>query len=144
MRCGFALPRPSSTCAAPSFSSAPPVSRRRLRVMRRRGLGLGLLLVASAWVVAGCAQTPRVAPPAHNEMVVLLPGADGKTGALTVTHAGQQATLNQPYATTRVKDPGKIERDQSNPAAVRQAFAPALGAQPPRPVTFRVYFLGDS
>ena len=107
--------------------------------MRGRGLGLALLLAA-----VGCAQTPRIAPPAHNEMVVLLPGADGKTGALTVTHAGQQATLDQPYATAQVKDPGEIARGQADPAAIRQAFAPALGAQPPRPVTFRLYFLEDS
>lgn len=107
--------------------------------MRGRGLGLALLLMA-----AGCAVTPRITPPPRDETVVLLPGADGKTGALTVTHAGQQATLDQPYATAQVKEPGQIERSQADPAAVRQAFAPALAAQPPRPVTFRVYFLGDS
>ena len=109
--------------------------------MRGRGLVLVLGLVLAA---AGCAATPRIAPPARDEMVVLLPGADGKTGALTVTSAGQQATLDQPYATARVKEPGALERSQSDPTAVREAFAPALGAQPPRPVTFRVYFLGDS
>jgi OmpA-OmpF porin, OOP family len=111
--------------------------------MPGRGLGLALL-VAFGCFAAGCAQTPRVAPPAHDETVILLPGADGKTGALTVTHAGQQATLDQPYATARVKDAGEIQRGQSDPDAVRQAFAPALGAQPPRPVTFRLYFLGNS
>jgi outer membrane protein OmpA-like peptidoglycan-associated protein len=107
--------------------------------MRRRWLGLALLLVA-----AGCAQSPRVAPAARDEMVVLLPGADGKTGAVTITHAGHQATLDQPYSTARVKDPGELERGQADPTAVRQAFAPALSAQPPRPVTFRLYFLENS
>ena len=77
-------------------------------------------------------------------MVVLLPGADGKTGALVVTHAGHQETLDSAYATARVKDPGELERSQADPTAVREAFAPALGAQPPRPVTFIIYFLGDS
>jgi len=96
--------------------------------MRRGWLGLALLLVA-----AGCAQTVRVAPPTHDEMVVLLPGADGKTGALVVTHAGQQQTLDNAYATARVKDPGEIERGQTDATAVREAFAPALSAQPPRP-----------
>jgi outer membrane protein OmpA-like peptidoglycan-associated protein len=107
--------------------------------MRGRQLGLALLLV-----VAGCAETPRIVPPPRDEMVILLPGADGKTGALTVTHAGHQATLDQPYATARVKDPGELERSQADPTAVREAFAPALGAQPPRPVVFRLYFLGNS
>jgi outer membrane protein OmpA-like peptidoglycan-associated protein len=112
--------------------------------MPGRGRGLTVLLVAAACWVAGCAQTPRVAAPAHDEMVVLLPGADGKTGALTVTHAGQQATLDQAYATARVKEAGAIDRSQADPTAVRGAFAAALSAQPPRPVTFRLYFLGDS
>ena len=107
--------------------------------MRGRGLVLALLLVG-----AGCAAAPRVVPPPRDEMVVLLPGADGKTGALTVTHAGQQATLDQPYATARVKEPGELERSQADPTAVREAFAPALAAQPPRPVVFRLYFLGNS
>jgi outer membrane protein OmpA-like peptidoglycan-associated protein len=107
--------------------------------MRRGLLGLALLLAA-----AGCAKTARVATPAHDEEVVLLPGADGKTGALVVTHAGHQATLDSAYATARVKDPGEIARSQSEAIAVREAFAPALSAQPPRPVTFVLYFLGDS
>ena len=107
--------------------------------MRGWRLGLTLLLVS-----AGCAQTPRIAPPAHDEMVVLLPGADGKTGALVVTHAGHEATLDNAYATARVKDPGQLERSQADATAVREAFAPALSAQPPRPVTFTLYFLGDS
>jgi len=107
--------------------------------MRRGWLGLALLFVA-----AGCAQTVRVAPPTHDEEVVLLPGSDGKTGALVVTHAGQQQTLDSAYATARVKDPGEIARSQSDATAVREAFAPALSAQPPRPVTFVLYFLGDS
>ena len=72
---------------------------------------------------------------------MLLPGADGKTGALVVTHAGQQATLDNAYATARVKDPGEIERGQTDATAVRDAFAPALSALPPRPVTFVLYFL---
>jgi outer membrane protein OmpA-like peptidoglycan-associated protein len=108
--------------------------------MRRGLLGLALLVLAAA----GCAQTVRVASPTHDEEVVLLPGADGKTGALVVTHAGHQQTLDSAYATARVKDPGEFERGQADATAVREAFAPALSAQPPRPVTFVLYFLGDS
>ena len=107
--------------------------------MRRGLVGLALLLAA-----AGCAKTARIASPTHDDMVVLLPGADGKTGTLVITHAGHQQTLDRAYTTAQVKDPGKLERGHTDATAVREAFAPALSAQPPRPVTFVLYFLGDS
>jgi outer membrane protein OmpA-like peptidoglycan-associated protein len=107
--------------------------------MRGRGLCVALLLVS-----AGCAMTPRLAPPAHDEMIVLLPGASGKTGALVVAHAGHEETLDNAYATASVKDQGALQRGQADPDAVRAAFAPALSAQPPRPVTFVIYFLENS
>jgi len=107
--------------------------------MRGALLSLALLLAA-----AGCARSAVVAPPTFDETVVLLPGADGKTGALVVTNAGRQETLDSAYATAQVKERGQVARSQSDPAAVKTAFAPALAAQPPRPVTFVLYFLGDS
>ena len=107
-----------------------------------RGL-LGLAVVLAA---VGCARAPvALAPPrALDETVVLLPGADGKTGTLVVTHGGHQQTLDSAYATASVKEAGALQRSQSDATAVREAFAPALSAQPPRPVTFVLYFLGDS
>ena len=84
-------------------------------------------------------------PPSRDEMIVLLPGRDGKVGALTVTHEGQQQTLDAPYATARVQQQGKLEDGGRLTAEqVRQGFEGALGAQPPRPVTFVLYFLDNS
>ena len=85
------------------------------------------------------------APPARDETVVLLPGPDGTVGALTVTHEGQQRTLDAPYATARVQQQGRLEDGGRLTAEqVQQRFQPALSAQPPRPVTFVLYFLDDS
>ena len=72
-----------------------------------------LVTLALLAATVGCARTPQVAapppPPARDEMIVLLPGADGKTGALTVTHENQQRTLDAPYATARLQQQGKLE-----------------------------------
>jgi OmpA-OmpF porin, OOP family len=110
----------------------------------RRALAV-LSLTAAA---TGCAAVPVVqapAPPARDEMVVLLPGPDGAVGALTVEHEGQQRTLDAAYATTRLQHQGRLEdAGRTAPEQVRQTFEGALGAQPPRPVTFILYFLGDS
>ena len=102
------------------------VSLRRLAGLA----SLGLLLLA------GCAK------PARNDLYVLLPGQDGHApGALTVESGGKQATLDQPYEAARVKEPGNVEPGTVTPEQVQQAFGPALAAQPPRPVSFILYFL---
>ena len=105
--------------------------------MRRASL-LGLLLILS-----GCAAVP--APfMARDESVVLLPSADGQTGALTVAHGSRSETLSTPYATASVQREGRLETGTSTAEQVRATYGAALDAQPPRPVKFRLYFLGNS
>jgi OmpA-OmpF porin, OOP family len=89
----------------------------------------GLLLLA------GCAR------PARDDLYVLLPGAEGKTGALSVESGGQQAVLDQPYAAARVAEPGRVQPGTVTEQEARQAFGAALEAQPGRPISFTVYFL---
>jgi outer membrane protein OmpA-like peptidoglycan-associated protein len=106
----------------------------------RRALVVTLAVLAAA----GCARSVQVAP-ARDETVVLLPGPDGKTGAVTITHEGQQRTLDTPYAAARVQRHGTLEDGgRLTPEQVQQAFGQALGAQPPRPVTFVLFFLDNS
>jgi outer membrane protein OmpA-like peptidoglycan-associated protein len=102
------------------------VSPRRLAGLA----SLGLLLLA------GCAK------PARDDLYVLLPSQDGhSSGAVTVESGGKQAILDQPYEAARVKEPGRVEPGTVTPEQVQQAFGPALAAQPPRPVSFILYFL---
>jgi len=101
-------------------------------------------LLALVLLLSGCAATPVVAPPARSEGVVLLPGADGHTGALTVTHAGHTETLSTAYATASVQQEGRLETGTTSAEQVRTIYGAALDAQPPRPVTFRLYFLEAS
>jgi len=72
---------------------------------------------------------------------VLLPSRDGAPAAVEVSHGSAQARLDQPYDSARARDEGRLEKGRSSPAEVRETFGAALDAQPPRPVSFTVYFL---
>lgn len=86
-------------------------------------------------LLAGCAK------PARDDLYVLMPGQDGKTGALSVESGGQQTVLDQPYAAARVKEPGRVEPGAVTEQEARQVFGAALAAQPDRPTSFILYFL---
>jgi outer membrane protein OmpA-like peptidoglycan-associated protein len=108
-------------------------------------------MTRAAWVLAvallcvGCAKAPRVAQPAtRDDLYVLLPGADGKVGALIVTHQGQERVLDSAHAAARIRTPGTVEAVTSSDEEARRLFAAALRAQPPRPSSFVLYFLHDS
>jgi outer membrane protein OmpA-like peptidoglycan-associated protein len=72
---------------------------------------------------------------------VLLPGPDGKVGAVAVQEGGRETVLNTPYASARTGPGGQMEASQATPDEVRSLFADALSAEPPRPVTFIFYFI---
>jgi outer membrane protein OmpA-like peptidoglycan-associated protein len=102
------------------------------------------LLLAFVAVTAGCA-TPR------NDLVVVLPGEGGKVGTVVVTDDKKhETTLNTAYASARSDRPGLFERSSgmkagpSSAEEVKQAFAPALAAQPARPVSLLLYFIEGS
>jgi len=97
--------------------------------------GLPGLAALALLLLAGCAK------PARDDLYVLMPDEDGKTGALTVESAGKQAVLDQPYAAARVKEAGRVEPGVVTQEEARQAFGPALAAQPARPASFVLYFL---
>lgn len=106
-----------------------------------------LVVLALVTTTTGCAAMPLVATKraTRDETVVLLPGRDGKVGALTVTHEAQERRLDAPYASSRLQERGKLEDGGRQTAEqVQRTFGGALGAQPPRPITFVLYFLGAS
>ena len=97
---------------------------------------LGRLALLALILLAGCAS--------RNDLYVLLPGKDGKTGALVVESGGKKQTLDTPYAAARVKNVGSVDGIKSSEAEVKQDFGPALEAQPKRPVSFYLYFQRDT
>jgi outer membrane protein OmpA-like peptidoglycan-associated protein len=116
---------------------------------RRKGgrpLPLAGLLIAGA-LAAACAATPPppaaapAAPPARSDLVVLLPGRDGKVGAVVIQEGGRETVLNTAYATAQTGPGGQLEPGQASPDQVRAIFGDALAAEPPRPITFVLYFV---
>ena len=86
-------------------------------------------------LLVGCAK------PTRDDLYVLMPDQEGKTGALSVESGGQQAVLDRPYASARVTEPGRVAAGTVTEQEARQAFGAALGAQPARPTSFLLYFL---
>jgi outer membrane protein OmpA-like peptidoglycan-associated protein len=89
--------------------------------------------------LAACAQQPPGAGSA--DRVVLLPGGDGKTGALLVRQGGSEARLDTPYAATSRSADGTLNVAHVDRAQVEAEFGDALSALPPAPLSYTVYFV---
>ena len=81
--------------------------------------------------LAACAQL--------SDRVVLLPGPDGRTGALSVTTATGEVVLSEPYTRVDVAG-GELTRQTTSPGMVRDAYGRLLAMQPLRPRIFVVHF----
>jgi outer membrane protein OmpA-like peptidoglycan-associated protein len=79
--------------------------------------------------------------PVGDELVVVLPSADGHVGTVIVERRGETAVLNRAYAASRIVDGSPPQAERLSAGDVRGAFAVALGALPDRPKSFLVYFL---
>ena len=98
-----------------------------------RALIVGAML---AWLLSSCA-----APPIAEEVVVVLPGPDGKTGAVVVQRGSAMQTLDQPYAANRVRADGQSEGARLSEQEVNQSFGTTLTSLPARPANFLLYFI---
>lgn len=97
---------------------------------------MGFAAAIALWVTLVVAY-----PRTSQEMVVLLPDAEGKVGTIVVeTEKGERVVLNSAYATARVDPAGTVRRETAKEPEVRQAFQAAVAAQPPKPVQFTLYF----
>ena len=76
-----------------------------------------------------------------NELVVVLPSANGHVGMVVVERRGERAVLNQAYAASRIQEGSAPQPERLPEGSVRQDFRAALQALPDRPKSFLVYFL---
>lgn len=97
---------------------------------------MGFAAAIALWVALVVAY-----PRAGQEMVVLLPDAEGKVGTVIVeTEKGEQVVLNSAYATARVDPAGSVRQETAKEPEVKQTFQAAVAAQPAKPAKFTLYF----
>jgi outer membrane protein OmpA-like peptidoglycan-associated protein len=104
------------------------------------------VLALAAPLLAACASRPVVrapvtAPPSRPELVVVVPGPDGRAGSVAVTHGADTVLLDSAYAAARVPEPGRVVVGRVTEDEVRAVFGAALEARPPRPVSFTLFFV---
>jgi len=94
-------------------------------------------------VLAGAAIALAILFGRHGaeELVVLVPAADGHIGTVVIEHDGKKTTLNTAYATFRTRGTEELPGEAVPPQDVRRDFGDALDAIPARPVSFTLYFM---
>jgi outer membrane protein OmpA-like peptidoglycan-associated protein len=105
------------------------------------------VILAIALVLGACAHTAPLdsaSGPAQagNDLVVLLPKANGSVGAVVVRSPGSPpVVLDEPYAAARIEGAGRVQSLTYDADVANKEFSATLAALPVRPVTFLLYFL---
>lgn len=98
----------------------------------------GLAWALSAVVVlSGCASEPA-------SLVTLLPQADGRASAVTITTPRGAQALDQPYQVAKVARSGDIERATTTANEVKKAYPQLIALQVPPPERFVLEFLSGT
>ena len=79
--------------------------------------------------------------PRTEEVVVVLPSADGHVGAVVVRHGTERVVLDRPFLASRISSAGIQQVEPLAEQAVRTDFQVTLAALPKRPVTFVLFFV---
>jgi OmpA-OmpF porin, OOP family len=105
---------------------------------QKRGKGGVLSYTALAWAVllSACSTT--------KELVVLLPGEDGQAGAVAITAPQRTTILDTPLEGAKIDTQGRVTTDTLSEEDVKRTFAAALAAQPPKALSFTLYFVANS
>lgn len=93
-----------------------------------------------AVIMLAIAAVVLIMQTAPADRVVLLPGPDGKAGAVDVRTASGERRLDQAFAAVAVDRAGGIESVREDAASVRERYGAALAAQPVRPTSFLLNF----
>ena len=75
------------------------------------------------------------------ELVVLVPAADGHIGTVVIDRAGKKTTLNTAYASSRARGAEEVSNGMLPSADVQRDFGATLSAIPARPASFLLYFV---
>lgn len=105
--------------------------RQRRRVIAIKRFALSMIAAAGLFF-SGCASV--------NTFVVLLPDEGGAPGAVAVGEGRQPTILDAPYSAAVADTKGNVETKNITAEEARRTFAEALAAQPPKPLSFTLYF----
>jgi len=73
-------------------------------------------------------------------LVVLLPEESGTNSAVTVGEGSRAVVLDTPLTAATVEARGTIDKATVTQEEVQRTFGEALAAQPPKPLSFTLYF----
>ena len=76
-----------------------------------------------------------------DELVVVLPGPDGKVGTVVVERGGERVVLDQAFAASRIVSGSNPQAQRLEESEARREFGTAMAALPGRPKSFLLYFL---
>jgi len=79
--------------------------------------------------------------PKTEEMVVVLPSADGQVGSVVVGRGVGRVVLDRPYLASRISSSGIQQTETLTKQSVLQEFRTTLAALPKRPISFVLYFI---
>jgi len=105
---------------------------------QKQGKGSVLWHTALAWAVllSACSTT--------KELVVLLPGEDGQVGTVAIAAPQNPTMLETPFGAAKIDTKGRVKKDTLSEEEVKRIFAAALAAQPPKALSFTLYFFEKS
>lgn len=101
--------------------------------------GSGGCIRSGSW----SAERPGTGCDATPDRIVLLPGPDGKTGAVVVRSAAGEVVLDTAYAGVESSANGLVPL-KIDVVSVQRRYGATLAAQAPRPVSFTVHFMTGS
>lgn len=99
-----------------------------------RAFALRALLLVAPTILLGCTQ----------DRIVLLPSPDGHASKLTVKHGATATELTKPYEQVAVSSGGSPHTSVLTPVQVQKRYGATLNGMAKTPVTYALYFLGDS
>jgi outer membrane protein OmpA-like peptidoglycan-associated protein len=91
--------------------------------------------------LTACAAPPPQSPPQSQTLVVLVPDAGGKVGAVSVKSAQGETVINSAYASATTTGNAAPVAGSSSAAQVQQTFGETTRALPPPPVSYALNFL---
>jgi OOP family OmpA-OmpF porin len=105
------------------------------------GIVIIIALVVTALLLSEKPAPVPVAAPQPKTMVVLVPDAGGKVGAVSVKSAQGETVINNAYASATTTGNAAPVTGSSSAAQVQQTFGETAKALPPPPVSFTLNFL---